>query len=70
MMMPVLSGEETFKHLLEIRPDAAVIAMSGFTEREARQRFGSGILDFIQKPFTAGQLTAKIGAALQSRIAT
>jgi CheY-like chemotaxis protein len=70
MMMPVLSGEETFKHLLEIRPDAAVIAMSGFTEREARQRFGTGILDFIQKPFTAGQLTAKIGAALQSRIAT
>ena len=54
MMMPVMGGEETLRHLLEIRPDAAVIAMSGFNEREAKQRFGSGIMGFVQKPFTVG----------------
>jgi len=70
MMMPVMGGEETLRHLLEIRPDAAVIAMSGFNEREAKQRFGSGIMGFVQKPFTAGQLGAKISSARRVRAAS
>jgi DNA-binding response OmpR family regulator len=39
-----------------------VVAMSGFDEREAKSRFGRGIGGFLQKPFTARQLGAKIGA--------
>ena len=50
--MPVMGGEEALKELLKISPDAAVLAMSGFDEREAKQRFGSGIIGFLQKPFT------------------
>ena len=67
MIMPVMGGEETLTRLLEIRPDATVIAMSGFHEQEAKQRFGSGISGFLQKPFTVGQLGSKI---LASRRAT
>jgi two-component system cell cycle sensor histidine kinase/response regulator CckA len=67
MTMPVMAGEQTLQRLLEIRPDARVLAMSGFDEREAKQRFGDSIAGFIQKPFTAGQLGAKIGAARQAR---
>jgi CheY-like chemotaxis protein len=67
--MPVMGGEETLKGLLEIRPDAAVVAMSGFDEREAKQRFGNRIAGFVQKPFTAGQLGAKIAAARRARTA-
>ncbi len=63
MTMPVMGGGEAFKRLLEIRPDAAVIAMSGFHEREAKQRFGSGIMGFVQKPFTISQLAAIISSA-------
>jgi CheY-like chemotaxis protein len=63
MMMPVLGGEDTLKRLLEIRPDATVLAMSGFHEREAKERFGDGIAEFVQKPFTAGQLAMKIMSA-------
>ncbi len=63
MTMPVMGGEEALKRLLEIRPDAAVVAMSGFDEREAKQRFGSRIAGFVQKPFTPRQLGAKIAAA-------
>jgi CheY-like chemotaxis protein len=69
MTMPVMSGEQTLTGLLEIRPDAAVVAMSGFDEREARQRFGGQILGFIQKPFTVAQLGAKIAAARRGRSA-
>ena len=67
MIMPVMGGEEALTRLLEIRPDATVIAMSGFHEQEAKQRFGSGISGFLQKPFTVGQLGSKI---LASRRAT
>ena len=63
MTMPVMGGEETLKGLLQIRPDAKVVAMSGFHEREAKQRFGSGVSGFVQKPFTAGQLAHEIAAA-------
>jgi PAS domain S-box-containing protein len=69
MMMPVMGGEETLNRLLEIRPDAAVIAMSGFPEHEAKQRFGTRILGFVQKPFTVGQLGAKISSARRVRAA-
>jgi CheY-like chemotaxis protein len=63
MTMPIMGGEEALKRLLEIRPDAAVIAMSGFDEREAKQRFGDGSIGFVQKPFTVAQLGAKIATA-------
>jgi two-component system cell cycle sensor histidine kinase/response regulator CckA len=63
MMMPVMGGEEALRRLLEIRPSLPVLAMSGFHEREAKQRFGAGIAGFIQKPFTAGQLAIKLTAA-------
>ena len=46
-----------------IKPDVAVLAISGFDEREAKQRFGEGISGFVQKPFTPSQLGAKIAAA-------
>jgi PAS domain S-box-containing protein len=68
MTMPIMGGEETLKELLEIRPDAVVLAMSGFNEREAKLRFGNRIAGFVQKPFTPGQLGAKIAAARQSRV--
>ena len=69
MVMPVMSGEETLKRLLEIRPDATVVAMSGFDEREAKRCFGTGIAEFVQKPFTANQLAAKIAAARRASVA-
>lgn len=68
MTMPVMSGEETLKRIRSVRPDATVLAMSGFDEREAKQRFGDGIAGFVQKPFTAAKLGAKIAAALPARV--
>jgi hypothetical protein len=39
-----------------------VIAMSGYSEIEAKSRFGGGISGFLQKPFTVGALSLEIGA--------
>jgi CheY-like chemotaxis protein len=68
MTMPVLSGEEAFVHLAGIRPDLPVIVSSGYNELEAVRRFsGSGVAAFIQKPYTAVQVAAKVRAVLQGR---
>ena len=63
MTMPVMSGVETLQHLLQLDPDAVVIATSGYNESEAIQIFGSSIAGFIQKPFTAPDLGRKIKGA-------
>ncbi|HJZ95041.1 MAG TPA: response regulator, partial [Candidatus Solibacter sp.] len=67
MTMPVLSGEETFKRLQEIRRDLPVIATSGYNEVEALRRFGEGLSDFIQKPFTPRQLAERIRSVLERK---
>jgi PAS domain S-box-containing protein len=65
MTMPVMSGEEAIGHLKEARPNVPVIASSGYNEALAMQRFaGKGIAGFIQKPYTAQQLAAKIKGVL------
>ncbi len=46
---------------LLIRPEASVLAMSGFNEREAKQRFGT-FVGYVQKPFTAGHLSGTISS--------
>lgn len=66
MSMPVMSGEETFRHLRAIRPDVKVILSSGYNEVEAISRFtGKGLAGFIQKPYTAGRLGETIRSVLQ-----
>ncbi len=57
MTMPVMSGQEAFLHMREIRPEHNIIISSGFNEAETVRRFTShNIAAFIQKPYTAMQL--------------
>jgi len=71
MTMPGLSGEDTFRELRRIRPDACVILSSGYNELEATRRFsGAELTAFLQKPYTAEQLAECLAGAkalLQSR---
>jgi hypothetical protein len=53
------------ERLMELFPGLLVLASSGYDEREAQQRFGNRIADFLQKPYTAAQLTGKIGRLLR-----
>jgi DNA-binding NtrC family response regulator len=62
LTMPRLSGADTFRQIRAIRPDAAVILMSGYSEEEAGGRFaGEGLAGFLEKPFS----TQGLGAAVE-----
>ena len=61
LTMPHMDGEEAFHKIIEIRPDARVLLMSGFNEQEAIARFaGKGLAGFIQKPFNISALSEKL----------
>ena len=67
LTMPVMSGEETLRHLKVIDPEVCVVLSSGFNEVEAIQRFtGKGLAGFIQKPYTAVALAAKVKQAIEA----
>jgi len=61
MVMPDMDGVECLRRLKEISPDAKVLLMSGFSVEEslekARRR---GAVGFLQKPFSAAELTAEL----------
>ena len=61
MTMPEMSGARTFDAMRELRPDLKVLLSSGFgAEGQAREILARGCAGFIQKPFTAAELTAKL----------
>ncbi|HXU23846.1 MAG TPA: response regulator [Tepidiformaceae bacterium] len=67
MTMPYLTGEETFRELRRINPDARVVIMTGYTEQDTVGRFaGKGLAGFVQKPFELTTLRATLREALES----
>jgi two-component system cell cycle sensor histidine kinase/response regulator CckA len=65
LTMPALGGAEAAAELRRIRPDIPIIAMSGYGDIEVMQHFGqAGVDDFLPKPFSPGQLAAKVRGAL------
>jgi PAS domain S-box-containing protein len=67
MTMPHMTGEEVLAELHAIRPDLPVLLASGYTEADAAERCQSGsggCAGFIQKPYRAAQLGARLRALL------
>ncbi len=65
MTMPVMSGEETLRHLKRIQPEVRVLLSSGYNAADAVRRFaGTGLAGFVQKPYSAVQLAHSVRAAL------
>ena len=65
MIMPGMTGAELARRAAPLCPNAQVLCMSGYTDDEVFRR---GLLDghtaFVQKPFTAEALAAKVRAVL------
>ena len=65
VVMPEVGGRELIERLTALRPDAAVIYMSGYSDDEVLRR---GMLKpgslFIQKPFNPDALLGKVREAL------
>jgi two-component system cell cycle sensor histidine kinase/response regulator CckA len=66
MIMPGMTGKETFEVLKEIEPAVRVILSSGYSlNGQAREIMEQGCRGFIQKPFDIMRLSEKIGEVLQ-----
>jgi two-component system, cell cycle sensor histidine kinase and response regulator CckA len=67
MIMPGMSGSETFNELKKIRPDVKVVLSSGYSiNGQAKKILDRGCLGFIQKPFSLRDLSVKLRRILDS----
>lgn len=66
LTMPNMNGEDTLRALRHIRPDLGVLLMSGYNEQDVARMFaGRELSGFLQKPFSASELYAAVGAAVR-----
>ena len=65
MMMPDMSGAETLDSLKRIKKDVKVLLSSGYgLDEQARELMALGCADFMEKPFSMGDLLQKIRSVL------
>ena len=61
MIMPEMSGGETFDKLKEINPDVKVLLSSGYSlNGQAEEILRRGCKGFMQKPFSLEELSKRI----------
>jgi CheY-like chemotaxis protein len=67
-VMPDLNGAEVFTQLRRLRPDARILLISGYTEREIAKLFPPpGPAAFLQKPFKREELRDTLRGVLEAR---
>src|SRR3954452_4465145 len=64
MFMPGLRGPEVAARLAETRPGMRVLFMSGYADQDARTGVPPGA-NFLNKPFSGGDLATAVEAALK-----
>jgi len=68
MIMPDMSGSETFDQLKSVNPDIKVLLSSGYSiDSEASEILSRGCDGFIQKPFNMDQLSRKMREILDTK---
>ncbi|MBN2711866.1 MAG: transporter substrate-binding domain-containing protein [Planctomycetes bacterium] len=69
MVMPVMSGRDTFIAMREINPDIRAILSSGYSiNGEAQSILDDGVMEFVGKPFVQAQLSDAIARVLGKKI--
>ena len=60
--LPDMRAKQVYDALVASRPDLNVLLCSGYSiEGEAREILRAGADDFLQKPFSYGELSKKMG---------
>lgn len=68
MIMPDMSGSETFDNLKKINPDIKVLLSSGYSiDGQASEILNRGCNGFVQKPFNLKQISSKIREILAEK---
>jgi CheY-like chemotaxis protein len=67
VVMPHMGGRELADHLAVVRPQTAVLFVSGYTDsRPLRERPAESTIALLQKPFTAETLARKVRELLDT----
>jgi len=67
MIMPDITGSETYDALKKVDPDVKVLLSSGYSiDGQAEEILGRGCDGFIQKPFTMERLSKTIQEILKN----
>ena len=67
MVMPKLGGRETFLKLKEANPKVKALLSTGYSQNDrAQEILKSGVLGFLQKPYQAQELAAKVRTVLDA----
>ena len=65
MVMPDLSGRDTYLAMREINPKIKSILSSGYSiDHPAQESLNEGVVSLIQKPFNMNELSEKVAEAL------
>lgn len=65
LIMPGMSGKETFDRLREINPDIKVLLVSGYSRnRQVEKLMQRGCSGYLQKPFDLHELSSKINEVM------
>ena len=65
LTIPVMSGEEAFHEIQNMRPNVPIVLSSGYTEQDVAKRFtGKGPAGFVQKPYAITELSKKFHSLL------
>jgi len=66
LIMPVMSGDDTYRELIKIKPDIPVLISSGFRKDErVDSLLKSGVAGFLQKPYSVEAMKEIIKEILQ-----
>jgi len=61
LTMPQMDGEEAFRHLRAMDPDAQIILTSGYNAQDIEARFADGgLAGFVKKPYSVAQLVSEV----------
>ena len=67
VIMPKMNGKETYKKIIQMRPDIKVIFISGYNEDVIHKKGMLEVgLNFISKPVAPGQLLTKVREVLDA----
>jgi nitrogen-specific signal transduction histidine kinase/CheY-like chemotaxis protein len=64
LTMPELSGEDTFRRLLELDPHVRVLFSSGYAAEQVSEGAGREVLGFVSKPYRPDDLARAVRDAL------
>jgi len=69
MVMPKMGGRETFLKLKELNPKVKALLSTGYSQNgKAQEILNSGVMGFLQKPYQAEELAAKVRKVLDMKL--